>query len=514
MATPAKYVDLKVPALRDMCAARGLDSTGLRRDLIARLERKDRVVEDRERGVRLREGGGGGGGGYRGTAFLGRRLENDQQGGDGKRLDKGAEQGQKRLEGRVTMMESHGQDLERRQQGDHQVRNAEFSPGTTQQEEHLQSFHHRSEQRTPEGPQPNLHNKHMSSAPALPHRQYPSNDPHPHDDPSIIHLSEAELADILVANYTPFEPDRNGYDRRAKIRAEHDVKFDEARKKKDTAIAKATTKFNTEVDKLKVEREGELQELESDLQARREKDQRWNPAFARLKSLREARGLQIHPRDFAPRASYNNHMNHQNQTYRPAPQLPPPNTHSASPPQSFSSSTSTPTLKRKPTSPLRPHYQRQDREAAPTAAHSPTPNVKRTCSDRARSHQALPSSSQSTSQSPNLQPPFPPPSPSPHNLTSPTHPLLPTLTHLPYIFLPTTNNMTLSDVKALLAECPHTHAQVHDLQIRADQTGHFLIFEESERGEGVAERCLAFFDGERMDGSPVAMELHRREVVG
>ena len=51
MVAPATYVDLKVPALRDMCAARGLDNTGLRRALIARLERKDRLA------MRLREKG-------------------------------------------------------------------------------------------------------------------------------------------------------------------------------------------------------------------------------------------------------------------------------------------------------------------------------------------------------------------------------------------------------------------------------------------------------------------------
>tara|TARA_R110002060_G_scaffold69452_4_gene78074 strand:+ start:137 stop:493 length:357 start_codon:yes stop_codon:yes gene_type:complete len=57
MVAPATYVDLKVPALRDMCAARGLDNTGLRRALIARLERKDRLAEERDRGMRLREKG-------------------------------------------------------------------------------------------------------------------------------------------------------------------------------------------------------------------------------------------------------------------------------------------------------------------------------------------------------------------------------------------------------------------------------------------------------------------------
>ncbi|PVH81445.1 hypothetical protein DL98DRAFT_587361 [Cadophora sp. DSE1049] len=277
MVTPAKYVDLKVPALRDMCAERDLDNTGLRRDLMARLERKDRVVEEREREVRLRgrEMRGEGGAGYRATAIFGRRQEDERLEGD-EGLGRQAEHARRGAVGRG---------IEQREQGGDRVRKAEFSPGTTQQQNDFHSFQHRSKQRTPE-PRSDPRQNRMYSAPAPPHRQIPDNIPHPHDDPSIMHLSEAELADILVANYTPFDPDRNGYDRRAKIRAEHDVKLDEARKKKDTAIARAVTKYNTEVDKLKVEREAKYEELESDLSARREKDQRWNPAFARLKVLR------------------------------------------------------------------------------------------------------------------------------------------------------------------------------------------------------------------------------------
>ncbi len=50
-----------------------------------------------------------------------------------------------------------------------------------------------------------------------------------------------------------------------------------------------------------------------------------------------------------------------------------------------------------------------------------------------------------------------------------------------------------------------------DLQIKSDDKGHFVMFEDSERGDGVSEKCYTFFDGARMDGTPVAMELHRRE---
>lgn len=138
-------------------------------------------------------------------------------------------------------------------------------------------------------------------------------------------------------------------------------------------------------------KQGAILISQSDLSTRREKVSQWNPTFARLnvrrtplypcqsiltspKSLREARGPQIHPRDFAPRASYS-HTHIQSQSYRPAPQLAHPGLRSAPPP----SSTSTQALKRKPTSPLRTRYQDLDRQ-------TPHSNAKRSCSDTSRSY--------------------------------------------------------------------------------------------------------------------------------
>ena len=75
--------------------------------------------------------------------------------------------------------------------------------------------------------------------------------------------------------------------------------------------------------------------------------------------------------------------------------------------------------------------------------------------------------------------------------------------------------MSLYGVNDLLAECPHTRMiAAQDLQIKSDDKGHFVMFEDSERGDGVSEKCYTFFDGARMDGTPVAMELHRRERGG
>jgi len=75
--------------------------------------------------------------------------------------------------------------------------------------------------------------------------------------------------------------------------------------------------------------------------------------------------------------------------------------------------------------------------------------------------------------------------------------------------------MSLYDINDLLAQCPHTRMiAAQDLQIKSDDTGHFVMFEDSERGDGVSEKCYNFSDGARMDGTPVAMELHRRERGG
>ena len=243
MVAPARYVDLKVPALRELCAERGLDSTGLRRDLIARLERKDRLVEERGREVRIR-GRGAGEGDHGGTAFF-----------------RDAEEGQMGLERSGTVMEKRGQELERRQQDNDRARNAGFSPRNDQEGGDSRSFHSRSTQLTPQVPRSDARSNSISSVQGVPFRQNTENS-HPHDDPSIMYLSEPELVDILFANYTPFEPDRSGHERRRKIRDEHDAKVDEAKKKRDTAISKANTKYDNEVGKLKVEKVGKLQELE------------------------------------------------------------------------------------------------------------------------------------------------------------------------------------------------------------------------------------------------------------
>ncbi|KAK0118031.1 hypothetical protein ONS95_012341 [Cadophora gregata] len=514
MVRPAKYVDLKVPALRDVCVERGLDNTGLRRDLIARLQRKDRLNENTEVEVRLRdrEEGVGGVGRYRGPAFGGGHQRSETREGDGRGLERKADDGQRGIDAWGMILSHHGQYSGKHAQVYDQVREREYPPGPFQRHDGIDSPQHRPEQHgTDDPPSASRHNQ-MSAAPALPHRQLSDLNLHPRDDPAVMHLSEEQLADILFANCTPFEPDRNGYDRRAKIRAEHDVKLDEARKKKDSAIARALTKYNTEVDKLKVEREGKYCDLESDLSARREKDQRWNPAFARLKGLREARGLQTRPRDFAVRARSSD-INHQIQRYYPSSQLSPPiSRRPVSPPRALMPLASAPTLKRKPTSP-RAQYQSYERDTSTASTHSLGPNAKRSCSDTSRYFPPL-SSTSKDNRPPEFFTPLSKISPATQQQTSPIS-LVPAITHLPYIFLPASNNMTFTDVKALLAECPHTYAKTSDIEIKADETGYFMTFEDGERGEEMAVRFHNFFDGQRMDGTPVIMELHKRErLVG
>lgn len=250
MATPTRYVDLKVPALREKCAEAGLDSTGLRRDLIARLERKDRMAEAREREVRQRErerfrgSRASLGGGYQGSAFRGAAREVEERGrrvtfGDaetGPGFPPAARDGRER------------------------------SPPTDRAQPRVLDYDGlRSDPRY-------NHNRISALAPAsavhqnLPVR--PSLEPdliwHPHQnlDLAMLDKTEEELEQILYANWTPFQHGPSDFQRRTTIRAEHDVTLDEARKKKDTAVARAIAKYNAEVEKLRIERDGKMQVVE------------------------------------------------------------------------------------------------------------------------------------------------------------------------------------------------------------------------------------------------------------
>lgn len=96
-------------------------------------------------------------------------------------------------------------------------------------------------------------------------------------------MSEAELERLCRENWQPYAEDQNGFERRKKIRAEHDLKYEAAKTKKDAAIQRAMKKFNTEVENLKVEREEALSTLEESVSVRMVKGRVWGPAFGELR---------------------------------------------------------------------------------------------------------------------------------------------------------------------------------------------------------------------------------------
>ncbi|KAL2063289.1 hypothetical protein VTL71DRAFT_5094 [Oculimacula yallundae] len=511
MTRTPKYDDFKIQALRDKCAELGLESTGLRRDVVERLERKDRVMEERAREERLREAErlrsrerGSLGGGYQGSSFREPPREtNDRESGRG------------------------------REGGDWRIRSgdAESARSVSQYAREGPRPDESARRRVSEGFGSDSRHGRLTDGSttreSLPLRQHSDNNLHLGGELSIMDLSEAELADILFANYIPPQTDGPAFQRRAKIKAEHDVKLDEAKAKKDAAMKRLIAKYNNEVDKLKVERDGKFEELDRELTSKQEKSRLWNPAFTRLKALREARGKLTYIRDFAPQSGYANQYYRTSPT--PAAQYPQPDTrplspqrsnsvpalqHSQlnarpiSPPRSRIPSAAAPLLrKRKAISPLREQYQAQSQDRDHSCERErPTASLSANKRSRSDSYRILPQTSMnSTSTSALASPPS-----APYQILShipiEASPLAPKLRHLPYIYIPSTPNSDFSEIKDLLASYP---SMPENIRIRSDKTGHFVLFDCSMDGEDEAFRCCDYFIWK---GKLGGMQVHRMEM--
>ncbi|CZT47137.1 uncharacterized protein RSE6_07667 [Rhynchosporium secalis] len=341
MTRPARYVDLKVPALREKCEESGLDNAGLRRDLIQRLERKDRLIEESARKEKVRES---------------ERLRSQEKSSVG-----GGYQGSS---SRAPSRQGRSRDIQRAEGEDRvgfEVTRSSFGFADDGQERPQMIFQNTARPRMASDPRADGQFDPLAPPPAsssnrdLPFRQRNEGPTHYRAERSITDLSEVELEDILFANYMPPQSEGSRLQRRMKIKAEHDVGVDVARSKKEASMKRLFAKYDIEVDKLRIERDEKLVGLDRELGPKQEKSRHWFPAFNRLRALREARDLQTHPRDFAPRPAP-----YVIQPYRsaPAPQHPQLNARSFSPPKAnFSSQPQPPVLKRKATSPLRSQYQ-------------------------------------------------------------------------------------------------------------------------------------------------------------
>lgn len=207
-----EWVNLKVPALRDKCTELGLPSTGLRRDLLTRLE-----THEKERKARPA------------SQY---RTEHQQMYDPRK----------------STSILNHQYQ---------QIPTGPRADGLGQPRVPLSVLHNDSSRR--------------DSGNALQQQQ----------DYSV--KSEYELELLCRENWQPFAEDHMGHERRAKIRAENELKYNEAKTKKDAAIQRAIKKFNTEAEKLKSEKEESLKVLEETVSQRMVKGRVWGPAFGELR---------------------------------------------------------------------------------------------------------------------------------------------------------------------------------------------------------------------------------------
>ena len=95
-------------------------------------------------------------------------------------------------------------------------------------------------------------------------------------------LTEEELEHNLRQNFLPRENDQNGKERHVIILAEYNVKYAEARNKRDVTISKAETKYKNDVAKLQKEKDEKLDKLEQEVAPKLEKRKKWYPAFKEL----------------------------------------------------------------------------------------------------------------------------------------------------------------------------------------------------------------------------------------
>ena len=99
---------------------------------------------------------------------------------------------------------------------------------------------------------------------------------------SMSRLTEEELEHILRQNFLPRENDQNGKERHGIILAEYNVKYAEARNKRDVTISKAETKYKNDVAKLQKDKDEKLDKLEQEVAPKLEKRKKWYPAFKEL----------------------------------------------------------------------------------------------------------------------------------------------------------------------------------------------------------------------------------------
>jgi hypothetical protein len=101
-------------------------------------------------------------------------------------------------------------------------------------------------------------------------------------DSTAAKLNGEQLERICREHYMPWIPDVTGEERKTVIAAEYTTKAEELTKKRDAAISRAHTKHKTEMAKLDKEKEEKLEQLERDVAPWKKNNKWWKPAFQRL----------------------------------------------------------------------------------------------------------------------------------------------------------------------------------------------------------------------------------------
>ncbi|KAE8451137.1 hypothetical protein EG329_004809 [Mollisiaceae sp. DMI_Dod_QoI] len=308
-------------------------------------------------------------------------------------------------------------------------------------------------------------------------------------------LDEAELEQICRENFMPKQDCPTGPERRASIKAEFEVKATESKIKRDAAIERIEKKYQKEMTALEKDRDVEAKALEAEIRAHFEKQRNWGPAFYQLKELRAARGLSTHPNDYDP----NNPFRRRAPPTRASP---------------ISKSTATVTFNTSRPTPLK----RRVSEMAATTASSESAN-KRPREDghpkpspshpQGRREDGHPKSSPSHPQE-RRQDGHPKSSPIPTRLRAESLieniPIRPQLSKQPYIFIDNSDIRVLSENVDLFRHMI-TKRGYGFKTVRADDTGYFIVFEDSEQGIMDAQLCHNWFDGEVIGSKVMRMQL-------
>jgi len=256
----APYENLTVAVLKQLCEDRGLLKTGLKHEIVERLQETDKEDRLAAHPIGRRRSGTD----IRSVAAAGRNVETvwlppedinsfraRSQAPSPEELHRSAPNSQSNRPG------SDANDLP--------VRSQVNRPGTGASESPVES-------------QLNRQGTGASGSPVRSQLQ----DPQPQSR-GFLDMTETQLEQMCRENYLPYAKDANGRERRAAIEAEHQFKYNDSLKKRDAAITRANSKHAKDVVGYTAEKDEKLEALKKEVATRQEKNRKWSPAFNQLR---------------------------------------------------------------------------------------------------------------------------------------------------------------------------------------------------------------------------------------